>query len=328
VSRTRVEPLDCQALGGGETARAALGRRLLAELSARGFAALHGHGLGARPAAVLGAARALFALPAEDKDAIHIRRSAHFRGYSEMKNERDWREQLHLAREEAPVGPGPAYERLHGPNLWPAPLGAPFRAAMLDYLEAGGHLGAALLAALALGLDLAEGAFGAAAEGHLLLKLICYHPQGETPRRVGVAPHCDWSWITLLLQDAPGLEVRGPDGRWRGVPLLPGTLLLNAGELLELASGGAVAASPHRVLNPSRKAARLGVPLFLNPALDEPVRPLRSASPQGGASRGDRPRHVHRVLAPGVTPAPFVFGESEWRRKGLGRWCHDGACLA
>lgn len=358
-------PIDCGDLGGGEAQRAALGRRLLLALQGPGFAALRGHGLEARGAEVLAAARAAFALPAADKDALHIRRSPCFRGYSEMKNARDWREQLHFAAEEPALAAQPApakddaappatrdpalaaqpapaedgaappatrdpspWTRLRGPNLWPAALGAPFREALLAYLAEGGALGAALLSALALGLGLDGAALDPGADPYLLLKLICYHPQpaqaASAAPRPGVAPHCDWSLVTLLLSDAPGLEVRGADGRWRPATAETGEFLLNAGELLELASGGAVAASPHRVINPSAQSSRLGIPLFLNPDLGFSVaallpEPRREAAPEA--------EHVHRVLPPGPAPRALHFGESEWRRKGLGRWCHDPACL-
>src|SRR5689334_21465593 len=53
----------------------------------------------ARLAQVLDDTRAFFKLPQESKSAIAIEHSQHFRGYSEMKNERDWREQLHLGAE-------------------------------------------------------------------------------------------------------------------------------------------------------------------------------------------------------------------------------------
>ena len=34
---------------------------------------------------------------------------------------------------------------------------------------------------------------------YLLMKLFHYHPQlPDQPRRLGVAPHCDWSYLTLL----------------------------------------------------------------------------------------------------------------------------------
>ncbi|MEO8128679.1 MAG: 2-oxoglutarate and iron-dependent oxygenase domain-containing protein, partial [Bryobacteraceae bacterium] len=72
-----------------------------------------------RCAEALADSRAFFELPVEAKQALAIEGSPHFRGYSEMRNERDWREQIHLGREEPAQGGGPAYMQLCGPNRWP-----------------------------------------------------------------------------------------------------------------------------------------------------------------------------------------------------------------
>ncbi|HEX4460512.1 MAG TPA: 2-oxoglutarate and iron-dependent oxygenase domain-containing protein, partial [Polyangia bacterium] len=74
-------------------------------------------------------ARAFFALPAAAKHALDIAHSPHHRGYSEMHNERDWREQLHLGPERTRrLSPAPdgEWSRLVGPNQWPTSLGADF----------------------------------------------------------------------------------------------------------------------------------------------------------------------------------------------------------
>jgi isopenicillin N synthase-like dioxygenase len=284
---------------------------------------------------VLDAAAAFFGLPAGEKAAVHISKSSHFRGYSEMRNERDWREQVHFGPELPAAGDGPEYLRLQGPNLWPAGLGEDWRAAVLGYLDAVGALGRRLLQALALELGLPDECLpgSPSAPPYLLMKFIHYHPRPEgQPARPGVAPHCDWSWITVLLQsEVGGLQVRTPAGEWRNVPPLAGTLVITLGELVQVAAGGRLEASPHRVSNHSVREPRVSVPVFINPALPSLVWPAGSGPAAGDTPpappAGDRAEHVHRVLAPGVAPRPFVFGESEWARKGLGRWCHDPVCL-
>ncbi len=274
---------------------------------------------------VLDAARSFFALPPEEKAAIHIDRSPHFRGYSEMHNARDWREQVHLAPE-LPVAASDAdYLQLQGPNLWPAALGEGWRSLLLEYLGAAGEIGRDLLAALANGLGLPQASFLADPDEppYLLMKLINYHPQpGGGAPRVGVASHCDWSWVTLLLQcEVGGLQVRTPTGEWRGVPPLPDTLVVNVGELVEVVSGARLRATPHRVVNHSAERPRVSVPVFVNPPLSFLVSPACGAIPL----RSDC-EHIHRVLDPAVPRVPFVFGESEWKRKGLGRWCYHPDC--
>ncbi len=159
-------------------------------------------------------------------------------------------------------------------------------------------------------------------EPYLLLKLIHYLPEpGEVPRN-GVAPHVDFSWITLVLFDGPGLEARAPDGSWIEVPPVGGTLVVHVGELLEAATGGLLRATPHRVVSRPGAPSRVSMPFFLNPALTTrvPVPPRVGGRPRDTDLDG----HVHRVLPDGAGES-FVFGEAEWRRKGLGVWCADCA---
>ena len=254
-------------------------------------------------------ARTFFDSPAEDKKKLAIERSPHFRGYSEMHNDCDWREQIHFGREEPACGSGPAYARLRGPNLWPSdPAWRQRLLTLLDDLE---RVGREVLPALAMGLCSAN------EEPYLLLKLIHYQvPPGGVPRS-GVAPHVDFSWITLLLQDdAGGLEARTPEGMWLDVPPVAGALVVNVGEILQFASGGRYLATPHRVVSGSGRS-RVSMPFFLNPGLGTTIKGNRSV-PRG------RPlfygEHVHRVFS-GSEEEPFVFGDAEWKRKGLGVWC-------
>src|ERR1039457_3346534 len=109
-------------------------------------------------------ARTFFDSPAEDKKKLAIERSPHFRGYSEMHNDRDWREQIHFGREEQACGSEAAYARLRGPNLWPSdPAWRQRLLTLLDDLE---RVGREVLPALAMGLCSAN------EEPYLLLKLI------------------------------------------------------------------------------------------------------------------------------------------------------------
>jgi isopenicillin N synthase-like dioxygenase len=255
-----------------------------------------------------------FALPREVKQALAIERSPHFRGYSEMHNERDWREQLHFGRELPPAaGDAPPW-RLQGPNLWPADDA--WRGRMLEYMAHVERVGTRVLAAIAAALGLAaEDWLGDSP--YVLMKHIAYHPQpGAHERRQGVAAHLDFSLVTLTLQDdVGGLEVRRPSGEWVAVPPRPGAWLVNVGELLQLVTGGELVATPHRVVNPSVSRTRCSIPVFVNPSLTTRLR--RAGTPVARpVSRGE---HVHAVLS--GEEQELDFGEGEWRRKGENVWC-------
>jgi len=271
-----------------------------------------------RCAQALADARAFFDQDLDAKRALAIELSPHWRGYSEMRNARDWREQIHFGREEAHCDSAADYARLRGPNLWPGDDG--WRGRVLRLMDDLERAGRDILGALALSLDLPSSWFlGEDEEPYVLLKLIHY-PATEVPQS-GVAAHVDFSWITLLLQDdCGGLEVRSPAGAWRAVPPAGGALLVNIGEILQFATRGYYVATPHRVRMGPASRPRISMPFFLNPSLTTlvataPVDP----PPIAGLEPAERD-HVHRVLTVRERD-PFVFGEAEWRRKGLGVWC-------
>ncbi len=91
----------------------------------------------------------------------------------------------------------------------------------------------------------------------------CVHAAG-----LGCGAHSDSGALSLLLQapGATGLQARNADGAWVDVPPRPGTLVVNLGEMLQLATAGYFLATVHRVVPPAGPAARLSIPYFFNPA--------------------------------------------------------------
>jgi isopenicillin N synthase-like dioxygenase len=107
-----------------------------------------------------------------------------------------------------------------------------------------------------------------------LLRILRYPPlTGQEPvGSVRAAAHEDINLITVLpAANEPGLQVRDIRGAWHDVPCDFGSLAINAGDMLQLASGGYYPSTTHRVMNPvgeSAKTSRVSVPLFLHPAND------------------------------------------------------------
>jgi len=275
-----------------------------------------------RLAKVLDDAHAFFDLPQATKSAIAIEHSQHFRGYSEMKNERDWREQLHLGAERESPGREPPFLQLEGPNLWPPDHD--WRNRVLCYLSDVVDIGKEILTSICAGLGIERNSFTdkPGLDPYLVMKLICYHPQPEIDRpRPGVAAHVDFSWITLTLEDdTGGLEVRNRDGQWITVEPEAGTLLVHAGEILAFATKGRFYATPHRVVNRLFDRSRVSLPIFLNPSLQTVVTPISGVAQHRGITDDS---HVHRVLTLGESGRPFLFGTAEWGRKGLNVWCTE-----
>ncbi len=104
-----------------------------------------------------------------------------------------------------------------------------------------------------------------------LFRILHYPPLSgdEEPGAVRAAAHEDINLITLLVAaTAPGLQVRDRDGRWRDVPADPGSVVVNSGDMLAMASGGHFRSTTHRVVNPAgdeSRHSRLSMPLFLHP---------------------------------------------------------------
>ena len=107
-----------------------------------------------------------------------------------------------------------------------------------------------------------------------LLRILRYPPLtgDEPPNAVRAASHEDINLLTVLpASNEPGLQVRDLAGNWHDVPCDFGSLAINCGDMLQLASGGYYPSTPHQVTNPTGEAAtrsRISMPLFLHPADD------------------------------------------------------------
>ncbi len=107
-----------------------------------------------------------------------------------------------------------------------------------------------------------------------LLRVLRYPPLrgDEQAGAVRAASHEDINLLTVLpAANEPGLQVQDTAGRWHDVPCDFGSLAINCGDMLSLASGGYYPSTSHRVLNPVGDGAtrsRLSLPLFLHPADD------------------------------------------------------------
>lgn len=91
--------------------------------------------------------------------------------------------------------------------------------------------------------------------------------------------HTDASGLSLLWQDAPGLQAEGADGQFRDIPPLDNAISVHVGDVMTSLTRGVVPATPHRVL--ASDHPRKSVGFFLEPALDAPVTPADHQAPTG-----------------------------------------------
>src|SRR5277367_3612991 len=304
-TNSHVPQLDLRGFDAGESQRAQFLAELRIAAHEIGFFYLVGHGVEPPLLRELpDCAKLFFALPEADKLDIEMIHSPHFRGYTRVASEHtrgvpDWREQIDIGAERAalPRAAGsPPWTRLRGPNQWPAAL-PELRAVVMRWQTASMQVLTRILRAFSLALgqpaDALEPLYGD--DPHFLIKLIRYPGRDATAADQGVGAHKDAGLITLLLQDDQGgLQVETPRG-WIDVPPRAGTLVVNIGELLELASDGYLRATLHRVVTPPAGSERISAAFFLGARLDATV-PLLPLPPALAAGARGPERDPHNPL--------------------------------
>ena len=127
--------------------------------------------------------------------------------------------------------------------------------------------------AAALGLGLPADRFTRWFDAPLTnMTLLRYPETGK--ERWGIHPHKDFDVLTLLAHDpVGGLQVLARDGEWLDAACPEDGFLVNAGDMLELWSGGRIRSAPHRVLNRSGRE-RVSFPWFAVPEPEVTIEPL------------------------------------------------------
>lgn len=104
-----------------------------------------------------------------------------------------------------------------------------------------------------------------------LFRILHYPPLASTVEEgaVRAGAHEDINLITLLpAATAPGLQVKDAQGQWYDVPCDPGSIIINCGDMLQMATEGYYKSTTHQVVNPlgaQAKTSRFSMPLFIHP---------------------------------------------------------------
>ena len=186
------------------------------------------------------------------------------------------------AAEAAPANP------LLGPNVWPAAM-PELKPCVYPCFEAASACAEDLLRGFALGAGLDAEHFIRYRDRPVSRGSLQYYPpqpDGAGEDRFGVAPHTDFGVLTVLCQDEiGGLEIRRRNGEWAAMPPIPGTLVVNIGDLLERWSNGRYRSTVHRVINASGRE-RLSLVLAYDPNFETLVDP-RVFCAEGEAPRDE-----------------------------------------
>ncbi|MGC8102487.1 2-oxoglutarate and iron-dependent oxygenase domain-containing protein [Metapseudomonas otitidis] len=253
-----------------------------------GFFYITGHGIPPeRIDALLAAAKAFFALPEAEKLKIDITRTAHHRGYGAIATEQldptqpsDLKETFdmgfHMAADHPEVLAG---KPLRGPNRHPdLPGWAPLMEQHYADMQA---LAQTLLRAIALALGIERDFFDARfAEPISVFRMIHYPPRhtARSADQPGAGAHTDYGCVTLLYQDdAGGLQVRNVNGEWIDAPPIPGSFVVNIGDMMARWSNDRYTSTPHRVISPLG-VHRYSMPFFAEPHPDTEISCLPNCS--------------------------------------------------
>ena len=272
-------------LAGAPGARAALAARFAAACDDTGFMVIANHGIDpALTEGAFAAASGFFDLPEARKMALrvgdlnigYLPYGAQIVRTSKVNHntQPNLSESFYIVTDLAPDHPRiVAGDPLYGLNRWPEAMPG-FKAATMAYFSAMRPLAHAMVSVIASSLDLPPDWFEADfQEPTCTLRLIRYPSQeGAADNQLGFAPHIDTSFLTLLAQSArPGLEVRTREGDWIRPPAIPGTFVLNTGEMLARYSNDRYLPTPHRVIN-DNNALRHAIPFFHGPGLEAVIR--------------------------------------------------------
>ncbi len=267
--------IDIAGLASSDPAdRAVVADALRDACATKGFFYCSGHGV---PQALMDAAlaqtRAFFALPTEAKLSLHKDKSPANRGYEPLGDQTlqpgaspDRKEGFYLGddlRDDDPRVLAGAFNA--GANQWPADLPA-FRPVMSANVAALRVVAERLLRGLALSLRLDEHHFDDFTRDPLVtLRPLHYPPAEDTDGEpgLGAGAHTDFGGITLLLQDEiGGLEVLDPEiDDWIDVPPIPGTYVVNLGDMMARWTNDRYRSTTHRVINRSG-TDRYSLPFF------------------------------------------------------------------
>ncbi|KAK2788431.1 hypothetical protein FQN53_003577 [Emmonsiellopsis sp. PD_33] len=216
-----------------------------------------------------------FALSPPKKEELHLRNGGWaWRGYMPWggegtKGNTDQKEGFYAGPElnpedEHPLKGMPTY----GKNQFPDHDVPEMRKLVLEYTEKITELGLTISDAMSVGLGLDKGEVRRRVldpEPVQLFRAFKYSKR-QGVESCGIGEHSDFGFLTILSQNAPGLQVVSPSGEWVDVPVIPDSFIVNVGDILDRLTSGLYISPLHRVLPPLPESDRLSIPFFFDPA--------------------------------------------------------------
>lgn len=215
-----------------------------------------------------------FSLPVNVKESYISKAGGGQRGYTPFGKEHakdspvmDLKEFWHVGRE---FFANPALRNEYPENIWPSEF-PEFKTVFNKIYSDLESAGKVMLEALSMPLDVNKNFFSdMVSDGNSILRLLHYPPipEGVDPRCVRSAAHEDINLITILpAATASGLQLKDRDGQWLDVVSAPGTLIVDAGDMLSRLTNEVIPSTTHRVINPQdgKNTSRYSMPFFMHP---------------------------------------------------------------
>jgi isopenicillin N synthase-like dioxygenase len=180
----------------------------------------------------------------------------------------DLKEFWHVGRE---VPAGHPFKKYYSDNVWPTAEVPEFEATFRQIYSSLEQAGRAMLQALTTPLEVDIEYFDRMVQdGNSILRLLHYPPipEGVDSRCLRAAPHEDINLITILpAATTSGLQLKDRDGQWLDVVSDPGTLIVDAGDMLARATNDVIPSTTHQVINPQdgTDGHRYSMPFFMHP---------------------------------------------------------------
>jgi isopenicillin N synthase-like dioxygenase len=176
-------------------------------------------------------------------------------------------------------------------NRWPKQPAA-LRTLYTKYYLRMGALAADLMRLSALALDLPESYFDDKVNRHISRLNVRLYPEQKIaplPGQLRAAAHTDYGTVTILKpgDSVGGLQFADPSDNWHDVPVIPGSFVVNQGDLMARWTNNRWRSALHRVANPPKEAnggsRRLSIIFFHHPNYDTTVACLPTCVAPGAA---------------------------------------------
>ncbi|KAA8522087.1 hypothetical protein F0562_012599 [Nyssa sinensis] len=168
-------------------------------------------------------------------------------------------------------------------KLWPT-IPTSFRSTLDKYSSELHKVSIILLSLMAVNLGVEQKKFTSMFEDCIQgIRMNYYPPCVLADKVMGLTPHSDATGLTLLIQlnEIQGLQIK-KNHKWVPINPVPGAIIINIGDVLEILSNGEYKSIEHRaVVNPEKE--RLSIAAFHSPNIRTMIGPLPDLVKENGA---------------------------------------------